>query len=152
MPPSWSRPHDIKFPQVWSQFEARDVNGSVVHYRIQDLPEDRFHEAMYFMQRYHMESEVLRVKKVRDEPVSFSEITERWWDCLRQRVTLVCFEENSDEIIGLNVLGVVTQSESNQPVSFKGKGWSEICKSKKFVDDNCFNPYEHFGVDKVKRP
>lgn len=147
MPLGWKRPADIEFPQVWSTFEGNDNDGDTTEYRIQDLPEDRFHEAIYIMQRYHMESEVLRVKKVREDPTSFREITEKWWDCLRQRVTLVCFKMNSDEIIGLNVLGVVTRSESSQPHSFKGKGWSEICNSKKFVNDRFFEPFTHYSVD-----
>jgi hypothetical protein len=147
MPLSWERPESVEFPQIWSTFEAKDLDGSTTTYRIQDLPEDRFHEAIYFMQRHHMESEVLRVKKIRDEPVSFREITEKWWDCLRQKVTLVCFKEGSEEIVGLNVLGVVTRDESNQPHSFKGKGWSEIVNSKKFVTDTFFDPFKHYSVD-----
>lgn len=149
MPLSWKRSDVVDFPQIWSTFKAKDLDGSIVNYRIQDLPEDRFHEAIYFMQRYHMESEVLRVKKIRDEPVSFREITEKWWDCLRQKVTLVCFKEGSDQILGLNVLGVVTQDESSQPHSFKGKGWSEIVNSKKFVTDNFFDPFKHYSVDVI---
>ena len=149
MPLSWKRLETIKFPQVWAKFKAKDRDGSLVEYRIQDLPEDRFHEAIYFMQRYHMESEVLRVKKIREDPISFREITEKWWDCLRQKITLVCFKEDSDEIVGLNVLGVVTKFESSQPHSFKGKGWSEIVNSKKFVNDNFFDPFTHYSVDKL---
>lgn len=147
MPLSWKRSETIEFPQTWTRFKAADLDGTIVDYRIQDLPEDRFHEAIYFMQRYHMESEVLRVKRIRDEPISFKEITEKWWDCLRQNVTLVCFKESSDQIVGLNVLGVVTQSESNSPHSYKGKGWSEICNSKKFVTETFFDPFKHYSVD-----
>lgn len=147
MPLGWKRSINVEFPQIWSRFKAKDNDGSLIEYRIQDLPEERFHEAIYVMQRYHMESEVLRVKRIRDDPVSFREITEKWWDCLRQRITLVCFKEDSDEIVGLNVLGVVTQAESNQPHSYKGKGWSEICNSKKFVTDNYFDPFKHYSVD-----
>jgi GNAT superfamily N-acetyltransferase len=147
MPLSWKRSPDEQFPRVWSRFEASDTDGSPAKYRIQDLTEDRFHEVIYIMQRHHMESEVLRVKKIRDDPVSFREITEKWWDCLRQSVTLVCFKEQSEEIVGLNVLGVVTESESRQPHSFKGKGWSEICNSKKFVTETYFDPFKHYSVD-----
>ena len=149
MPLSWKRSSEIDFPQVWSRFETKNQDGSIVEYRIQDLPEERFHEAIYFMQRYHMESEVLRVKKIRDDPVSFKEITDKWWDCLRQKVTIVCFKESSDEIIGLNVLGVVTQSESSQPHSYRGKGWSEICNSKKFITDHFFDPFTYYSVDVI---
>lgn len=149
MPLSWQRSQSSDFPQIWSTFQARDLDGTIVNYTIEDLPEDRFHEAIYFMQRHHMESEVLRVKRIRDEPISFREITEKWWDCLRQKVTLVCFKENSDQIVGLNVLGVVTKEESSQPHSLKGKGWAEIVNSKKFVTDNFFDPFKHYSVDVI---
>lgn len=144
---SWKRSVDIEFPKIWGRFRARDQDGLMVNYRIQDLPEDRFHEAIYLLQRHHMESEVLRVKKIRDDPDSFREITEKWLQCLKQNITLVCFKESSDAIVGLNVLGVVTQSESSQPHSYKGKGWAEICNSKKFVTDNFFDPFKHYKVD-----
>lgn len=147
MPLSWKRSPEVDFPQVWSRFNATDHDGTVVEYRIQDLPEDRFHEVIYIMQRYHMESEVLRVKRIREDPVCFREVTEKWWECLRQKVTLVCFKESSDEIVGLNVLGVVTQSETNQPHNYKGKGWSEICNNKKFITDTFFDPFKHYNVD-----
>ena len=147
MPLSWKRSSNVDFPQIWSRFKAKDNDGAEVEYRIEDLTKDRFHEAIYVMQRHHMESEVLRVKKIRDEPVSFHEITEKWWDCMRQKVTLVCFKENSDKIVGLNVLGVVTKAESSQAHSYKGKGWSEICNSKKFVTDTFFDPFNHYSVD-----
>jgi GNAT superfamily N-acetyltransferase len=150
MPLSWKRPPSVNFPQVWSRFNTNvDVDGSLVEYRIQDLPEDRFHEAIYFMQRHHMESEVFKAKRIRDDPVSFHEITEKWRDCMRQRVTLVCLSEHSDQIIGINVLGIVTQNESSQPHSFKGKGLSEICNSKKFVNDHFFDPFKHYAVDQI---
>jgi GNAT superfamily N-acetyltransferase len=149
MPLSWSRPANVEFPKVWQEFEANDLDGSIIKYRVQDLPEDRFHEAIYFMQRYHMESEVLRVKRIRNDPVSFREITEKWWDCLRQKVTLVCFKENSNEIVGLNVLGIVTQDEANTPHHYKGKGWSEIVNSKKYLTDHYFDAFKHFQVDKL---
>lgn len=66
---------------------------------------------------------------------------------MRQKVTLVCFKEGSSKIVGLNVLGVVTQNESNQPHSYKGKGWSEICNSKKFVNETFFDPFKFYAVD-----
>ena len=138
---------ESKIPQIWSKFQAKDADEKVVTYQIQDLPEGRFHEAIYFMQRHHMESEVLRVKKIRDDAMSFREITETWWNCLRQNVSLVCFKEGDDQIVGLNILGIVTKAKSYQSHNFKGKGWSEIVNSKKFITDNFFDPFKHYSVD-----
>lgn len=33
---------------------------------------------------------------------------------LEQHITLVCFKEGSDEIVGMNVIGVITREEANE--------------------------------------
>lgn len=48
----WVRPLDvIPFPNVWIEFEAKESKTSdkLVKYRIQDLPEDRFDDAVRHM-------------------------------------------------------------------------------------------------------
>lgn len=46
----WKRPENIDFPQVWWTFEAKDPDTSQkVKYRVQDLPEDRYDEALKLM-------------------------------------------------------------------------------------------------------
>lgn len=40
---------------------------------------------------------------------------------LEQHVTLVCFKEDSDEIIGMNVIGVTTKEEENEVHASLGK-------------------------------
>lgn len=47
----WTRPHDVPFPSVWIEFEAKESRDSekIVKYRVQDLPEDRFDDAVQHM-------------------------------------------------------------------------------------------------------
>lgn len=56
----WSRPQTSEFPKIWKTFYAPDIDGKLVEYRIQDLPECRFLDAIE-----HMKSNYLQ-----DEPVT----------------------------------------------------------------------------------
>lgn len=52
----WVRPDSVPFPTVWRTFEAKESKDSdkVVKYIIQDLPEDRFEDAIRHMTEYYM--------------------------------------------------------------------------------------------------
>lgn len=46
----WKRPENSEYPKIWLTFKAKDVDSEkLVEYRIQDLPESRFDEAVQFM-------------------------------------------------------------------------------------------------------
>lgn len=47
---SWRRPSNIPFPSVWLTFKEKDLdNKKLVEYRVQDLPIDRFDDAIKHM-------------------------------------------------------------------------------------------------------
>lgn len=46
----WTRPKTSEYPKIWLTFEAKDIDSDkLVEYRIQDLPESRFDEAIQLM-------------------------------------------------------------------------------------------------------
>lgn len=46
----WKRPETSEYPKIWHTFKAKDVDSDqLVEYRIQDLPESRFEEAIQLM-------------------------------------------------------------------------------------------------------
>lgn len=58
----WVRPFDtVPYPNVWLEFEAKESKNSdkLVKYRIQDLPEDRFDDAIQHMRENFLEDEPL---------------------------------------------------------------------------------------------
>lgn len=58
----WSRPFDIvPYPNVWLEFKAKESKTSdkMVKYRIQDLPVDRFDDAIQHMRENFLEDEPL---------------------------------------------------------------------------------------------
>lgn len=50
MSTEWIRPAHIPYPHIWLEFEAKEARDSdrLIKYRIQDLPESRFDEAIQF--------------------------------------------------------------------------------------------------------
>lgn len=70
----WKRPDSIEYPKIWHRFRARDLNSdNIVEYRIEDLVEDRFQDALKHMRENYL----------MDEPVSqgmgeYKLIEKRW--------------------------------------------------------------------------
>lgn len=50
LPLKWVRPTDVPYPKIWMTFKERDANSDkLVEYRIQDLPESMFEDAIKLM-------------------------------------------------------------------------------------------------------
>lgn len=116
---SWSRPETIEFPIIYARFEALDCESDerLVEYRIEDLRQERFEDAVNIIRDKHLIDEPMKSSKgVRDCPISVQEMIENLWSMLRQNISLVCYKEGSDEIVAVNILGVITEAESDIPV------------------------------------
>lgn len=54
----WIRPSTIEYPKVWRTFKARDLDSDeLIEYRIQDLPESRFDDAVDHMKKCFLHDE-----------------------------------------------------------------------------------------------
>lgn len=54
----WTRPRTAEFPKIWTTFHARDIDSEkIVEYRIQDLPENRFADAVEHMVSNYLKDE-----------------------------------------------------------------------------------------------
>lgn len=58
---AWKRPLGVvSYPNIWFEFSAKPKNSDkTFNYRVQDLPEDRFEDAMAFMKRVFIAGEPL---------------------------------------------------------------------------------------------
>lgn len=55
---SWRRPENIKFPQVWATFKAKDLNSEhLVEYRVEDLTPNRFEDGIKHMTDFYLKNE-----------------------------------------------------------------------------------------------
>lgn len=124
------RPSHIPYPNVWLTFDAPDDNGDLVKYRIQDLPEERFEDAIKHMRANFLLDETLcRARNMANDEQSVIDFTSIWreaiFDC---KLTLVCFQEGSDDIVGMNVLYIEEKNALSD--------WSEVKQHIKL--SNCF--------------
>lgn len=113
---SWKRPENIKFPTVWYTFEAKDLNSdNLVEYRVQDLPVERFDDAINYMTSFFIPDEPMcETRDLASDEVSVKSFQDIWRSFLEQQITLVCFKEGSNEIIGLNILGINLIEEKDE--------------------------------------
>lgn len=64
MSSSWKRSVSVPYPSIWHTFMAKDTESDkVVNYIVQDLPKDRFDEALKFMKDFFIPDEVLLKSK-----------------------------------------------------------------------------------------
>ena len=149
----WKRPFDDAkhYPLIYSVFETSDAHDEVISnniFRIEDLSIDRFPEAIELMKTQFLEENpMMSSKNILGDKISTAEIEEYWKSILEQKISIACYKDGSNEIIGLILLNVTTESEYD----FKpeGESWSEIRRVSRFIKDIFFNPFENFGVEKI---
>ncbi|XP_058812237.1 uncharacterized protein LOC131676876 [Topomyia yanbarensis] len=131
---SWTRPPTVAYPRVWLTFESRDVDepvgsGRLVKYRVQDLPLERVEDAIEHMKKFFLRDEPMcsSVGLYKD-PVGLEEFSELWRKVAAQKCAVVCFREGSDEIVGLNMLTVVSK-DSPKEYKFKSAGLQMVTES-----------------------
>jgi len=137
----WSRSIDtISYPKKWLEFTAKESKNSdrIIKYWIQDLPEDRFDDAIEHIANHFLIDAPI--------PKFFGAATNKNYvdDYLRacrwqlpKKTTLVCFREGSNEIVGLNVTYV---SMENDPF------WEEVSKAAQTDEYK-----EHMAISRILR-
>lgn len=110
------RPANLPYPNEWLSFQALSVNGeSLVQYRIQDLPPGRFEDAVKHMTKYFLSDEPLcQSRKLMEHPRSIYEFQDIIRSAMiENKMTIACFCEGSNEIVGMNILFVKRQDEGS---------------------------------------
>jgi hypothetical protein len=105
---NFQRPAELAFPLVYHTFRAKDKESDeTVEYRIQDIPESDFERAIALMARdYSPEESFSRCRGVVNEPDAFAEIQGIWRTLLGEKLSIACYKEGSDDIVGVNILAV----------------------------------------------
>lgn len=110
---NWTRPSHVLYPNVWLKFKAKDVyTEDLVEYTVQDLPEDRFDDAIEVMAKHFLAHAPLAKLKNGVNDLDYVEDNIRLWKVIvKQRMTQVCFKEGSQEIVGLSMSYVSSKDD-----------------------------------------
>lgn len=115
----FKRPVNLDFPHVYCTFSGKDRGGdNAVEYRIQDIPEHKFEEAVDLMATIFLPDEPIS-DKIYNSPESTKTLRSIWMRSLQQRVSLACFRnDGSDELVAVNILEIHTKDDPEEdPVS-----------------------------------
>lgn len=104
----WTRSNDIPYPNVWVSFKAKDVDSeNLVEYRIQDVTEDDFEAVYENMKAFFFHDEPLNAGcALIEDKLAHKEIYEDWKRVIRQRLSLVCYKEGTNEVVGCSLLRI----------------------------------------------
>jgi hypothetical protein len=116
----FKRPVSLPHPQIYYTFTAKDKNSDcMVEYRVQDMPEECFEQAVDFMVKYFLPDETFcSSKNVPNKPSAIESFRAFWLDSLQQKLSTACFKNNgSEELVGANVLIVNTKQDDEFDLS-----------------------------------
>ncbi|XP_062534852.1 uncharacterized protein LOC134204037 [Armigeres subalbatus] len=145
----WTRPAKVLFPSVWHRFQAKApmAKKQLAWYRVQDLPEDRFDDAIRHMCDHFARDELMnQAKGLSRDLVAMSDVVALWRAMLPDRLSLVCFREGSDEIVAVNILDVASKSDQDDR-RFDSAIFQAIYDTIEYVSKRA-NIFERYGVDR----
>ncbi|CAG9810681.1 unnamed protein product [Chironomus riparius] len=95
-------------PKTHSIFKAKcNLTGKIVDYKIQDLPEGRYYEAVELFVRDYLQCEPMCVsRKMHDNENTKNEFKKMWMNTIRQGVSIACFNAVGT-MVGVNILTVI---------------------------------------------
>ncbi|XP_071631320.1 uncharacterized protein [Temnothorax longispinosus] len=139
-------------PKVWKLVEKTDKNGKPMKFTIQEIPEDRYEDAVQHMCTYFLADEpTCHCLNAKDDPVFVRDISTIWRLLLAEGISIAAFTDNPNGgkpiIAGMNALGIDSKSEKDSISGFEFK--SEKCKNTFDIIASATKVvYERYGVDK----
>lgn len=111
----WQRPCDSKFQEQYYKFLARGRDGSeLVEFTVGDIPESRYDEACRFMVKHFVPFEPkLVARNGQHDPLVLEDYFDMYKACIKQKVSIACYEKGCDEFIGVNILEVLGRDDPN---------------------------------------
>lgn len=108
----FKRPESSIFPQKYQSFT---VNGE--EFYISDLTEDHTEAALDLLVNYVIPEETFcKGIRIHEKPNAMKIISENYLELFAKKTSLVCCKKESDEIVGLNILGVKTKGEKDDKI------------------------------------
>lgn len=118
MSSKFERSEDPSYPVIHYKFLAKSLKSNeLVEYRIQDLPPEQNKKAIDFMLQHFLPDEPFQQALTRDKDGAPRRLRYFYGEVVKSRVSLVCFESRSRDIVGLNMLDVESNVKENEVTS-----------------------------------
>ncbi|XP_025994415.1 uncharacterized protein LOC105207188 isoform X2 [Solenopsis invicta] len=145
------RPSDQP-PKVWKTIEKKDKDGKVMKFTIQEIPEDRYEEAVQHMCNYFLADEVTcACLNAKNDPLFVHDVSTIWRLLLAEGISIAAYLDNPNGgkpiLAGMNALGVDNKDQKDSISGYQFK--SENCKiTFDIIASATKVVYERYGVDK----
>lgn len=108
----------IPYPNIWVRFTAQDSDSNqLVEYRVQDMVEDDFDKVFEFMKSFFFKDEPMNASvNLAEDLDAYTDIKIVWKNVLSQKLSLICYKDGSDEVVGCNFLCLKKQSDSEEKI------------------------------------
>lgn len=105
------------YPQVYSTFEVmNELTNKVDEYKIQDLTEEFFDQAVDFLVENHARGAVFhRAAKTLCNEKGVERVQNYYRNVINERISLICLKVGTNEIAGMNALYTYIVSKTDQP-------------------------------------
>jgi hypothetical protein len=110
-----------KFPQIYATFKARDKESDeIVDYLIQELPEECFEQALDLLVGEHLPDETLHAcRGLVGNVEATAAARDDWRAKLAAKISIACFKSDGSDLVGVNVLGVVSTNDDDEGESVR---------------------------------
>ncbi|KYN03212.1 PREDICTED: uncharacterized protein LOC108773586 [Cyphomyrmex costatus] len=139
-------------PKIWQQIEKKNIDGKLVKFTIQEIPEDRYEDAVQHMCTYFLADEPsCRCLNAINDPLFIQDMSTLWRLMVAQGISIAAFVDNPNGrkpvIAGMNALGVDVKNKKDGISGYQFK--SENCKHVLEVVTGATKVvYEHYKIDK----
>ncbi|XP_012221780.1 uncharacterized protein [Linepithema humile] len=139
-------------PKVWQLLEKVGKDGKPLKFTIQEIPEDRYEEAIQHMCKNFVADEpTCECWNSKNDPLFLKDISTLWTILFTQNISIAAFIDNPDGgkpiIAGMNALGVSIKDHKDGIAEYKFT--SPICKNTfELIGDATKIAYERYGVNK----
>lgn len=121
----------------------------MVEYIVQDLPEERFDDAVHVMStKFLADAPMAKLRNGANDPIYIQDSVRIWRVILQQRMTHVCFKSGSSEIVGINFNYVSTREDASLLDEITSEAFLQNLKVWSILYNyGNFDVFEKYGVD-----
>lgn len=108
--PKFKRPESLPFPTTYWKFSS--PKNAEIKFRIQEIPEELFDKVIDILKKNFFGEETIHVsKKIAESPEQLEFSKGFYRKILDNKLSIGCFDENSGELVAVNVMAVESKND-----------------------------------------
>lgn len=146
----FKRPEHIEFPHTYYTFKVKSRDsGEIIEFRVQDLPDDKFEEALEMLKTHFLPDESFcSAKGVDKDPNSTKIICDIWKKLMKAHLSIACFRnDGSDNLIAVNCLTVLSKDDPEENEDYQDEKIKEVFDALKYTS-NLADIYGKYKIDR----